>query len=168
MGLANRRVPASSGQDCLAASTLRVGATGASSSPAGLGTMHLCLYLRWLVGDILLLLSLSSSAFQQAKVKNLGSNRFSLSDVAVDAFLPNKPWKVRGGKWLLWRFWLSIWTGMESVTHYQILNRAALSLSCFCFSGNVCFYSVSGQFTYLIYLILRGNYIMNTWCEGTI
>lgn len=42
------------------------------------------------MGDILLL-SLSSSAFQQAKVKNLGSNTLSLSDVAVYSFLPNMP-----------------------------------------------------------------------------
>lgn len=48
---------------------------------------------------------------------------------------------------------------MESVTHYQILNQTTVSFSSFCFSRNVCFYSVNGQF---IYLLLQGNYIMNT------
>lgn len=47
---------------------------------------------------------------------------------------------------------------MESVTHYQILNQTTVSSS-FCFSGNVCFYSVNGQF---MYLVLQGNYIMST------
>lgn len=48
----------------------------------------------------------SFSPFLAQKSRILGSTRFSLSDVAVHTFLPNTTWKGRGGKWLLWRFWL--------------------------------------------------------------
>lgn len=38
------------------------------------------------------------------KSRTVGAHQFSLSGVAVRAFLAHVTWKVRGGKWLLWHF----------------------------------------------------------------